>query len=59
MEKRMRLQEDVRVMAPPPGFRVDAELIDEELDQVVGGLERAWLPGAADREAEAAAAHAG
>jgi hypothetical protein len=59
METRTRLHESVRVMVPPPGFRDPGELIDDELDQVVGGLERAWIPGAEAPEAGAATARAG
>lgn len=54
MEKRARLHPDVHVVSPPAAFFEADELRDDELDQAVGGLERAWIPGHND-EARASA----
>jgi hypothetical protein len=53
MNHRTRLHEDVRIVAPPAGLADAGELLDDELEAVVGGLERVWLP---NRDASPAAA---
>jgi hypothetical protein len=45
MEKRTWLPEEVRIVSPAAALPEAGEMLDDELDAVVGGLERVWLPG--------------
>lgn len=51
MEKRARLHPQMQLVRPSAGLFDADELREDELDQAVGGLERAWLPGQADENA--------
>lgn len=55
METRARLHPDVQIIAPPAGLFDAGELRDDELDQAVGGLERAWIPASVENDARNAA----
>ena len=48
MDQRVRLHPHVQMMRPPAALFDADELREDELDQAVGGLERAWIPGQAD-----------
>ncbi len=54
MEKRTRLHEDVRIVSPSAALPEAGEMLDDELDAVIGGLERVWLPGLASAAAAVA-----
>ena len=41
MEKRTRLHEDVRIVSPSAALPEAGEMLDDELDAVIGGLEDA------------------
>lgn len=47
MEQRARLHPQMQLVRPPAGLFDADELREDELDQAVGGLERAWTPAAA------------
>jgi hypothetical protein len=51
MEKRARLHPQMQLVRPPAGLFDADELREDELDQAVGGLERAWGPGQAAENA--------
>ena len=48
MEMRARLHPQMQLVRPPAGLFDADELREDELDQAVGGLERAWIPGQVD-----------
>ncbi|HEU4559388.1 MAG TPA: hypothetical protein VFS20_16135 [Longimicrobium sp.] len=41
----------MQLVRPPAGLFDADELREDQLDQAVGGLERAWIPGQADETA--------